>query len=143
MQPRGANLDVRVALPNPLRYLRAAMFRSTVGPQFARATSIAVAFLTLAVLGGCSSTEVLESPRTAVVSGAAEAKEPELVWTTRSSDRTFDYLGTVRTRAWTYDGALERLVDGARQLKADAVVDIHFERVGFFTTMEAFAVKYR
>jgi hypothetical protein len=103
----------------------------------------AVAVAALLLLVGCASTEVLESPRTTVVSGAAEVKDPEIVWTTRSSDRPFDYLGTVRTRAWTYDGALERLLDGARQLKADAVVDIHFERIGFFMTMEAFAVKYR
>lgn len=115
------------------------MFRTTAGHKIGRAAAL----LALATLVGCTSTEVLESPRTGVVSGAAEAKDPELVWTTRSSDRPFDYLGTVRTRAWTYDGALERLMDGARQLKADAVVDIHFERVGFFTTMEAFAVKYR
>lgn len=113
------------------------MFRTTLGLR------IGVLALGALVFSGCSSTEVLESPRTAVVSGAAEAKNPELVWTTRSTARAFDYLGTVRTRAWTYDGALERLLDGARQLKADAVVDIHFERVGFFTTMEAFAVKYR
>ena len=126
-------------MPETLRYFRAAMSRTSTGLS----STCAAALCALAVLVGCASTEVLESPRTTVVSGAAEAKDPEIVWTTRSTDRSFDYLGTVRTRAWTYDGALQRLVEGARQLKADAVVDIHFERVGFFTTMEAFAVKYR
>ena len=92
---------------------------------------------------GCARTELVESPKTIFVSDAEEAKEPEVIWTSRNLARPFDYLGQVRVRAWTYDGALERLKDGGKQMKADAVIDVHYERVGFLKTMQAFAVKFK
>jgi uncharacterized protein YbjQ (UPF0145 family) len=52
-------------------------------------------------------------------------------------------LGQVKSRAWSYEGAIERLLDGGKQLRADAIVDIHYERIGFFNTMTAFAIKYK
>jgi hypothetical protein len=102
-----------------------------------RALAIAV------LLAGCARTELVESPKTAFVSDAEEAKEPEIIWTSRSLVRPFDYLGQVRVRAWTYEAALDRLKDGGKQMKADAVIDVHYERVGFLKTMQAFAVKFK
>jgi hypothetical protein len=92
---------------------------------------------------GCARTEIVESPKTAFVSDAEEAREPEIIWSSRTLVRPFDYLGQVKVRAWTYDAALDRLKDGGRQMKADAVIDVHFERVGFLKTMQAFAVKFK
>ncbi len=57
--------------------------------------------------------------------------------------RQFDYLGLVKSRSWSYNGALERLVDGAKELRADAIIDVHYDTVGFFTSMQAFAVKFK
>lgn len=94
-------------------------------------------------LAGCASTELIESPKTVFVPDTAESKEPAVIWTSRTLSRHFDYLGLVKVRSWTYDGALGRLVDGGRELKADAVVDVHYEKVGFLTTMQAFAVKFK
>lgn len=95
------------------------------------------------LLSSCSSTEIVDSPRTAVVSEAVDPKPPEIVWTSRSLNRGFDYLGLVKSRSLSYDGALQQIVDGATQLRADAVIDIHYEQVGFLAVMEAFAIKYR
>lgn len=92
---------------------------------------------------GCARTDLIESPKTAFVSDAEEAKEPELIWTSRNLNREFDYLGQVKVRAWTYDAALSRLRDGGKQMKADAIIDVHYERVGFLKTMQAFAVKFK
>ncbi len=104
---------------------------------FVQATAFAL------ISSGCARTDLIESPKTAYVSDAEEAKEPELIWTSRNLSRPFDYLGQVKVRAWTYDAALNRLKDGGRQMKADAIVDVHYERVGFLKTMQAFAVKFK
>lgn len=102
-----------------------------------------ILFVFWLVLVGCARTEVIESPRTGYVAPSGQAKEPSLIWTSRGLSEEFDYLGLVKVRSWTYQGALDRLVDGGRELRADAVVDIHFERVGFLKTMQAFAIKFR
>lgn len=94
-------------------------------------------------LAGCASTELIESPKTVFVPDTTESKEPAVIWTSRTMSRHFDYLGLVKVRSWTYDGALSRLVDGGRELKADAVVDVHYEKIGFLTAMQAFAVKFK
>jgi hypothetical protein len=106
-----------------------------------------VPFLLLAPLwfglAGCTSTEIGESPKTGYAAEIGEPKTPEIVWTSRTLTQAFDYLGQVRVRSWTYNGAIERLLDGGKQLRADAIVDIHYERIGFFNSMTAFAIKYR
>ncbi len=107
---------------------------------FFRGISSMALVLTLAA---CSQTEVIESPRTGYVANIGESKDPTIIWTSRTLDKEFDYLGQVNSRSWTYDGALERLVEGGRELRADAIVDIHFEREGFLKTMRAFAIKFR
>ncbi len=94
------------------------------------------------LLIGCSSTEVTESPKTAFVSDAEAHKDPQIIWTSRNLDKNFEYLGQINVRAWTYEGALDRLKEGGKKLKADAVIDVHYERVGFLKTMHAFAVKF-
>jgi hypothetical protein len=99
--------------------------------------------LTVALLSGCASTEIIESPKTGYVPETAEAKEPAIIWTSRTLTQHFDYLGQIHSRSWSYNGALERLVDGGRQLKADAIVDVHYEAVGFFSVMHAFAIKFK
>ena len=95
------------------------------------------------LLGGCASTRLIESPRTTYVPESETVGTPDIIWTSRSLTRPFDYLGRVEVRSWTYDGAVERLAEGGKALKADAIIDIHFERVGFMKTMQAFAVKYK
>lgn len=99
--------------------------------------------LCLLLASGCASTELIESPKTAFVAEGGEVKTPEIVWTSRTMSRNFDYLGLVKTRSWTYDGALERLVEGGKELRADAIVDVHYRRIGFLSAMEAFAIKYK
>jgi len=97
----------------------------------------------VAILGGCANTEVIESPKTAYVAEVGEAKDPEVVWTSRGMGKNFDYLGLVKAESWSYDGALHRLLDGGKTLRADAIIDVHFRRKGFLTAMEAFAIKYK
>lgn len=97
----------------------------------------------LMTLSGCAETQIVESPRTAYVSDTGEPAEPRLIWTSRSLEEPFEYLGQITTRSWTYDGALERLKDAGREMRADAIIDIHFERLGFFKTMHAFAIKFK
>ena len=91
----------------------------------------------------CANTEIVESPKTAYVAQNADPIEPKIVWTSRTLTQKFDYLGQVKVRSWTYAGALERLVEAGKQLKADAVIDVHYESVGFLTSMQAFAIKYK
>lgn len=105
--------------------------------------SLAAAALPCLFSVSCARTELVDSPKTAFVSDAEEAKEPEVIWTSRNLNKNFDYLGQVKVRAWTYDAALDRLKDGGKQMKADAVIDVHYERVGFLKTMQAFAVKFK
>ena len=97
----------------------------------------------LSLISGCAQTEIIESPKTAYVADAGTPKDPLLIWTSRTVDQPFDYLGQIKARSWTYDGALERLKEAGRELRADAVIDIHFERLGFFKTMHAFAIKFK
>ena len=92
---------------------------------------------------GCASTDIVESPKTAFVPENAETPTPEIIWTSRTLTRQFDYLGRVTVRSWTYQGALDRLVDAAKTLKADAIIDIHYEPIGFLNQMQAFAVKFK
>lgn len=94
-------------------------------------------------ISGCASTKIIESPKTAYVSEVDPKKEPQVIWTSRTLGKKFDYLGKIQVRSWTYDGALSRLVEGAKTLKADAVIDIHYERIGFLNAMSAFAVKFK
>lgn len=95
------------------------------------------------VLAGCTQTEIIESPKTGYAVETDHPKDPELIWTSRTLDQPFDYLGQIKTRAWTYDGALDRLKEAGKQLRADAIIDIHFQRLGFFKTMHAFAIKFK
>ncbi|MCB0404230.1 MAG: hypothetical protein KDD51_05545 [Bdellovibrionales bacterium] len=97
----------------------------------------------LLLLGACASTTITESPKTAYVAETGAPKAPEIIWTSRGMTRPFDYLGLVESRSWTYKGALERLIEGGQQLRADAIVDIHYEPVGFLDTMQAFAIKFK
>jgi uncharacterized protein YbjQ (UPF0145 family) len=100
-------------------------------------------FLTLSLLSGCATTEIVESPRTAYVSESAEVHEPQIIWTSRIFTKGYDYLGLLKVRSWTYQGAIDRLLDAAKEVKADAIIDVHFERIGFLNAMEAFAIKYK
>ena len=95
------------------------------------------------ILVGCARTEVIESPKTAYAAQTDKPKMPDIIWTSRTLPKGYEYLGRVKTRSWTYEGALSRLIDGARELRADAIVDLHYEQVGFFSTMEAFAIVYK
>ena len=102
-----------------------------------------MAVAVLGLLGGCSSTEITQSPQTAYVPTTAVTKEPAVVWTSRTLPQNFDYLGVVRAKSFTYEGALDRLVAGGQELRADAITDVHYERMGFMKVMEAFAIKYK
>lgn len=95
------------------------------------------------LLAACASTDIIESPKTGYPVEVGEARPPSVVWTSRVLTRNFDYLGIVKTRSWSYDGALGRLVEGGKRLRADAIVDIHYEQVGFMATMQAFAIKFK
>ena len=97
----------------------------------------------LLTLAACASTELIESPKTGYAPEAGEPKDPAIIWTSRTLTRNFDYLGQVKVRSWSHDGALGRLVDGGRQLRADAIVDVHYETVGFLKAMQAFAIKFK
>jgi len=94
-------------------------------------------------LVGCGTTQVLDSPKTVYVSDLGETAPPKVIWTSRNLDREFDYLGQVRTRSLSYDGAMSRLLAGGQELKADALIDVHFEEVGFLSTLRAYAIKFR
>ena len=96
-----------------------------------------------AFMTGCASTTIVESPKTVFVPEGTVTKSPELIWTSRTLAQKFDYLGEVHVQSWSYDGALERLTDAGRQLRADALIDVHYEQVGFLTKLQAFAIKYK
>jgi len=95
------------------------------------------------LMTGCGSTQVVESPKTAYVAETGTPKTPSVIWTSRVFGQPYEYLGRVRARSITYDGAMERLVEGGKQLRADALIDVHFEQVGFLTDLQAFAIKYK
>ena len=104
---------------------------------------MAVVIGAVIALSGCSSTEVIESPKTGFVSESTPAHDPKVIWTSRTFIQPFEYLGQVKVRSWTYNGAVDRLIDAGKSLRADAIIDIHYEEVGFLSTMQAFAVKYK
>lgn len=106
-------------------------------------TALAVTTTTLLTLSSCSSTQIIESPKTAFVAETAQKQDPAVIWTSRTMTQGFDYLGLIKVRSWSYQGALTRLVNAGRELRADAVVDVHYETVGFLDTMQAFAVKFK
>jgi hypothetical protein len=103
------------------------------------------ATLTVLILAlvGCSSTEIIESPKTTFVSETGEAKDPAIIWTSRTMSKNFDYLGQVKSRSLSYESALDRLVEGGKKLRADAIIDVHYEQIGFLATMQAFAIKFK
>ena len=94
-------------------------------------------------LMGCASTTLIESPKTTTVSSSEPAKVPEIIWTSRTLAAKFDYLGEVKVKSWSYDAALERLVEGGKNLKADALIDVQYQQVGFLKTFQAFAIKFK
>jgi len=100
-------------------------------------------FIIALVLAGCTGIEITESPKTAFVTDTGEPKTPELMWNSRPLKSQFDYLGQIQVRAWGHEGAIEKIIEGGKRLRADAVVDIHYEKVGFITEMHAFAIKYK
>lgn len=102
-----------------------------------------ILFVAILGLGACARTEIIQSPRTAYVEPSPDAAAPKVIWTSRNLQREFDYLGRIEARSWTYNGVLERLVNGGKSLGADAVIDVHYQRVGFMKTMQAFAIKYK
>jgi hypothetical protein len=95
------------------------------------------------LLTGCSSTEIIESPKTAFAAETGTPKNPKVIWTSRAFGQPYEYLGRVNARSLTYDGAMERLITGGKELRADALIDVHFEQVGFLTDLQAFAIKYK
>ncbi|NBX93655.1 MAG: hypothetical protein EB078_05575 [Proteobacteria bacterium] len=95
------------------------------------------------LLQGCGSTQVIESPKTAYVAETGAAKTPAVIWTSRAFGQPYEYLGRVEARSLTYDGAMERLIEGGKQLRADALIDVHFEQIGFLSDLQAFAIKYK
>lgn len=102
--------------------------------------------LNLAVLlamVGCSSTEIVDSPKTVYVSDAEASKDPQIIWTSQALTKPYDYLGQVKVRSMSYDGGLERLKEAGKTMKADALTDLHFERVGFLKVFHAFAIKFK
>lgn len=94
-------------------------------------------------LTGCGSTQIVESPKTGYVAETGTPKTPAVIWTSRAFGQNYDYLGTVQARSLTYEGAMDRLLDGGKELRADALIDVHFEQVGFLTDLKAFAIKYK
>lgn len=111
--------------------------------MFPKAKKWVVPLLWAGFIMGCASTDIIESPKTVYVPESSERVRPEIIWTSQRMTRPFDYLGVVKVRSFTYDGALERLVEGGSQLHADALIDVHFQRIGFLNAMEAFAVKFK
>ncbi len=92
---------------------------------------------------GCSSTTIVETPKTAFVPENSGPEEPEIIWTSRTLGKQYDYLGQVTVKSWTYDGALGRLKSAGKELRADALIDVHYQPVGFLTEMHAFAIKFK
>ncbi len=100
-------------------------------------------FLILLLLCGCSSVDIVESPRTVFVPKTGEPVEPQIIWTSRTIYNDFDYLGTIEARSLSYDDAISKLREAAKSLMADAVIDIHYERIGFLKSMKGFAIKFK
>ncbi len=99
--------------------------------------------LVVGIVTGCASTNVLESPKTVFVPETTPKKKVELIWTSRTLPKGYDYLGHVTARSWSYEGAIKRLKEGGKQLHADALIDVFYEEVGFLRSMQAFAIKYK
>ncbi|MCX6103524.1 MAG: hypothetical protein NT000_09760 [Proteobacteria bacterium] len=92
---------------------------------------------------GCASTTLINSPKTTSVSSSEPAKQPEIIWTSRTLTAKFDYLGEVQVKSWSYDGALNRLTEAGKELRADALIDVQYQQIGFLTTFQAFAIKFK
>jgi hypothetical protein len=92
---------------------------------------------------GCASTTLIESPKTTSVASSEPEKTPEVIWSSRNLKAKFDYLGEVKVKSWSYEGALERLTEGGKKMKADALIDVQYQQVGFLKTFQAFAVKFK
>lgn len=92
---------------------------------------------------GCSSTEIIESPKTTYIVDLNKEYNPVILWTSRDLKAPFDYLGQITARSWQYEGAIERLLEAGKTMGADAIIDIHYEREGFLNIMQAFAVKFK
>lgn len=99
--------------------------------------------LTCLVLTSCGSTRIIESPKTAYAPETDSPKTPTVIWTSRAFGQPYEYLGRVQARSLSYDGAMERLISGGKKLRADALIDVHFEQVGFLHDLQAFAIKYK
>lgn len=106
--------------------------------------------ISLALLAGpvlfstsCATTDIVESPKTTYVAESAERKTPAIIWTSRTLTQKFDYLGQITVKSLSYDGALERLSDAGREVGADALIDVHYQPVGFMTSLHAFAIKFK
>lgn len=108
-----------------------------------KSLSLLCLVFSLVLFVGCGSTEIIESPKTAFVPENVEVPPPKVIWSSRTLPQKFDYLGKINVRSITYDGALTRLVDAGHKLRADAVIDVQYEAVGFLTTFSAFAVKFK
>lgn len=102
-----------------------------------------IVFCLILLLTGCGSTQVTESPKTAFASESGSPKTPQVIWTSRAFGQSYEYLGRVHARSLTYDGAMERLISGGKELRADALIDVHYEQIGFLTDLQAFAIKYK
>ena len=96
----------------------------------------------MAFVVSCARTDIIESPKTGYVAETDPVKEPEIIWTSRTVGDGYSYLGTLQVRAWTWDAAINRLRTAAREMRADAITDVHYEKIGFLTSMQAFAVKF-
>lgn len=99
--------------------------------------------LVVGFLTGCGSTRVIESPKTAYAPETGTPKTPAVIWTSRAFGQPYEYLGRVQARSLSYEGAMDRLLEGGKQLRADALIDVHFEQVGFLHDLQAFAIKYK
>lgn len=99
-------------------------------------------FIIVILFSACTQTVVIESPKTAYVPEVGDPKDPQIIWTSRVFPQGYEYLGQVKVRSWTYDGAVERLKEGGKQVRADAIIDIHYENIGFLTSLHGFAIKY-
>ena len=88
-------------------------------------------------------TEIIESPKTAFVPENAEVKPPEIIWTSRTMAPRVRLPGQGPRAKLDLRRCVGRLVDAGKQLKADAIVDVHYEPIGFLTQMQAFAIKFK
>lgn len=108
-----------------------------------KAISLGLLAVPILLSTNCATTNIVESPKTTYVAETAERRDPAIIWTSRTLTQKFDYLGEVTVKSLSYDGALERLSDAGRKLGADALIDVHYQPVGFMTSLQAFAIKFK